>query len=199
MASQSRGRPGWMDVGALEERLVRAWDSGTFPPAEVLLAIMTLAAVPRALGVRLAAHLTGGVVVGPGAVPDLRGFEELRGVELPVQQGGWERSAGVYDPNRRRIGVGSVPSPSVSVAGHELGHATDHLDGMPSRGEFWAGLHALRAEHLAPPYQQDVAELFAEAFACVLTRRARRLIMLFGDEYAAQQAYGWLAGRYGIG
>ncbi|MEV5503552.1 hypothetical protein AB0M50_49925, partial [Nonomuraea fuscirosea] len=47
--------------------------------------------------------------------------------------------------------------------------------------------------------EQSSDELFAEAFACVLTRRARRLIGLFGDEHAAQQAYTWLAGRYGIG
>ncbi|PRX67738.1 hypothetical protein B0I32_104495 [Nonomuraea fuscirosea] len=199
MPSQSRGRPGWLHVGALEHRLTRAWFPGTFPPAAVLLAIMTFSAVPRPLGTRLATHLDGGIVVGPGAVPDLPGFEALRGVPLPVQQGGWERSAGVYDPHRRRIGVGSTPSPSVSVAGHELGHATDHLDGMPSRGETWAGLHAVRARHLPPPYREDAAELFAEAFACVLTRRARRLIGLFGDEHAAQQAYTWLAGRYGIG
>jgi hypothetical protein len=163
------------------------------------LAIMTLSAVPRALGARLAAHLEGGVVVGPGAVPDLPGFETLRGVELPVQQGGWERSAGIYDPNQRRIGVGSVPSPSVSVAGHELGHAADHMEGLQSRGEFWSRLHSSRAPHLAPPYGQDVAELYAEAFACVLIRRARRLIQLFGDEDAARHAYLWFSGRYGIG
>ncbi|MED7931690.1 hypothetical protein SMD20_46245 [Nonomuraea sp. LP-02] len=199
VASQSRGRPGWLHVGALEDRLTRAWEAGAFPPAEVLLAIMTLSAVPRALGTRLAAHLDGGIVVGPGAVPDLPGFEALRGVPLPVQQGDWERSAGVYDPVRRRVGVGSVPSPSVSVAGHELGHATDHLDGMPSRGAFWSRLHALRAPHLAPPYRQDAAELYAEAFACVLVRRARRLIDLFGDEDAARHAYLWFSGRYGIG
>ncbi|MEW9552648.1 hypothetical protein [Nonomuraea sp. NPDC050783] len=200
MSSQSRGRPGWLHVGALEHRLHRAWDPGTFPPAEILLSIMTLSAIPRALGTRLAAHLAGGIVVGPGAVPDLPGFEELRGVPLPLQQGAWERSAGVYDPNRRRIGVGSVPSPSVSVAGHEIGHATDHLDAMPSRGPFWRRLHAAHAPGLAPPYRHDPGELFAEAFACTLVRRARRLIRLFGgDEHAAQQAYTWLAGRYQIG
>ncbi|WP_219507948.1 hypothetical protein [Nonomuraea ceibae] len=187
-------------MGALEERLHRAWDAGTFPPAEVLLTIMTLSAVPRALGTRLAAHLEGGIVVGPGAVPDLLGFEAMRGIQLPLQQGSWERSAGVYDPARRMIGVGSVPSPSVSVAGHELGHATDHLEGLPSRSAFWAGIHAQNALRLAPPYRQDVAELFAETFACVLIRRARRLIQLYGnDERPAQQAYIWMAGRYGIG
>ncbi|MFI6743233.1 hypothetical protein ACIBI9_61020 [Nonomuraea sp. NPDC050451] len=199
MASQSRGRPGWLHVGALEERVHRAWDPGTFPPAETLLAIMTLSAVPRALGARLAAHLDGGIVVGPGAVPDLPGFEHLRGIPLPVQQGGWERSAGVYDPTRRRIGVGSVPSPSVSVAGHEVGHAADDMDGMPSHAPFWTALHAASAERLAPPYREAVTELYAEAFACVLVRRARRLIQLFGDEHAAQQAYTWFAGRYGLG
>ncbi|MEV1005060.1 hypothetical protein [Nonomuraea sp. NPDC050202] len=160
---------------------------------------MTLAAVPRALGTRLATHLDGGIVVGPGAVPDLPGFEQLRGVPLPVQQGGWERSAGVYDPTRRAIGVGSVPSPSVSVAGHELGHATDDLDGMPSQGPFWTALHAASAGRLAPPYRDMVTELYAEAFACVLVRRARRLINLLADEHTAQQAYTWLAERYGIG
>ncbi|MEV1175473.1 hypothetical protein [Nonomuraea sp. NPDC049784] len=160
---------------------------------------MTLSAVPHALGTRLAAHLHGGIIVGPGAVPDLSGFEHLRGIPLPVQQGGWERSAGVYDPTRRAIGVGSVPSPSVSVAGHELGHATDDMDHMPSQGPFWTSLHAMSAERLAPLYRETVTELFAEAFACVLIRRARRLIQLFGDEHAAQQAYTWFAGRYGIG
>ncbi|NBE98078.1 hypothetical protein FE391_41020 [Nonomuraea sp. KC401] len=199
MAGQSRGRPGWLHVGALERRLTRAWQPGTFPPAESLLAVMTLSAVPRALGVRLAAHLDGGIVVGPGAVPDLPGFEALRGVALPFQQGRWERSAGVYDPGRRRVGVGSVPSPSVSVAGHELGHATDHLEGLPSRGAFWAHLHASRAPQLPPPFREDPAELYAEAFACVLTGRARRLIRLFGDEHAAQRAYLWISGRYGLG
>ncbi|MEV4573787.1 hypothetical protein AB0K16_11030 [Nonomuraea jabiensis] len=199
MASQSRGRPGWLHVGALEDRVHRAWGPGTFPPAETLLAIMTLSAVPRALGTRLAAHLNGGIVVGPGAVPDLPGFEHLRGIPLPVQQGGWERSAGVYDPRRRMIGVGSVPSPSASVAGHELGHAADDMDGMPSRTAFWTALHAASADRLAPPYRAAVTELYAEAFACVLVRRARRLIQLFGDEQAAQQAYAWFAGRYGIG
>lgn len=199
MAGQSRGRPGWLHVGALEHRLTRAWNPGTFPPAEALVAVMTLSAVPRALGTRLAAHLDGGLVIGVGAVPDLPGFEPLRGVALPVQEGGWEHSAGIYDPGRRRIGVGSVPSPSISVMGHELGHAMDHLEDMPSRGAFWSHLHDLRAAHLAPPFRQDVAELYAEAFACVLTRRARRLIALFGDEDAAQRAYLWLSGRYGIG
>ncbi|MFC4011207.1 hypothetical protein ACFOY2_28550 [Nonomuraea purpurea] len=199
MASQSRGRPGWLHVGALEPRLTRAWDPFAFPPAETLLAIMTLAAVPPMLGRRLAAHLSGGVVIGPGAVPDLPGFEPLRGIRLPVQEGSWERSAGVYDPVRRRIGVGSVPSPSVSVCGHELAHAVDHLDDKPSHSEFWIVLHALRAPYLPPPYRQDVAELFAECFACVLTRRASPLIRLLGDERVAQRAYTWLAGRYGIG
>jgi hypothetical protein len=65
-------------------------------------------------------------------VPDLAGFETLRQIRLPVQQGLWERSAGVYDPHRRRIGVGTVPSSSVSVMGHELGHATDHMEDLPS-------------------------------------------------------------------
>ncbi|MFB4278395.1 MULTISPECIES: hypothetical protein [unclassified Nonomuraea] len=160
---------------------------------------MTLSAVPRALGTRLAAHLDGGIVVGPGAVPDLPGFERLRGVPLPAQQGGWERSAGVYDPTWRAIGVGSVPSPSASVAGHELGHATDDMDGMPSQGPFWTALHASCAERLDPPYRAMVTELYAEAFACVLVRRARRLIHLFADEHAAQQAYTWFTGQYGIG
>ncbi|MFI7704948.1 hypothetical protein [Nonomuraea sp. NPDC049480] len=186
-------------MGPLEARLTRAWSPAAFPPAETLLAIMTLAAVPHAVARRLAAHLAGGIVIGPGAVPDLPGFEELRGIPLPLQEGSWERSAGVYDPARRRIGVGSVPSPSVSVCGHELGHAVDHLEDMPSRSEFWVALHALRAGHLAPPYREDAAELFAECFACVLTRRARRLIRLLGEEHTAQQAYTWLASRYGIG
>ncbi|MEV4113395.1 hypothetical protein [Nonomuraea sp. NPDC049695] len=200
MASHSRGRPGWLHVGALEERVHRVWDARTFPPAESLLAIMTLAAVPQALGRRLAAHLDGGIIVGPGSVPDLPGFEGLRGVPLPVQQGGWERSAGVYDPSRRTIGIGSVPSPSVSVAGHELGHATDHLDDLPSDGPFWTALHAANAQRLAPPFRQMRKELYAEAFACVLVRRARRLIQLFGgDEQAARETYLWLSGRYGIG
>lgn len=200
MASHSRGRPGWLHVGPLEERLTRAWDPGTFPPAEALLSIMTLAAVPNALARQLAAHLTGGIVIGPGSVPDLPGFGSLRDIPLPVQEGSWERSAGIYDPERRRIGVGSVPSPSVSVCGHELAHAVDHMDGLPSRSEFWIILHALRAPHLAPPYRQDVTELFAESFACVLTRRARQLIRLLGDdEHAARQVYQWLAQRYGLG
>ncbi|NUP22190.1 MAG: hypothetical protein HOZ81_40245 [Streptomyces sp.] len=200
MAGQSRGRPGWLHVGALEARLERAWPPGAFPPAETLIAIMTLSAVPRPLGTRLAAHLVGGIVVGPGSVPDLPGFEAMRGVELPLQQGSWESSAGVYDPSRRRVGVGSMPSPSVSVAGHELGHAADHMDGLPSRSPFWLALHARTAPRLPPPYREDGAELFAEAFGCLLTRRARRLIQLFdGDEHAAQQAYTWLSGRYAIG
>ncbi|MEV4066121.1 hypothetical protein [Nonomuraea dietziae] len=134
---------------------------------------MTLATVPRALASRLAAHLTDGITVGPGAVPDLPGYEGLRNLSLPVQEGTWERSAGVYDPARRRIGVGSVPSASVSVAAHELAHALDDLEARPSHSTFWITLHALRAADLAPPFQQDVSELFAEAFACVLTRRAR--------------------------
>ncbi|MFD9950068.1 hypothetical protein ACFWYW_56100 [Nonomuraea sp. NPDC059023] len=199
MADHSRGRPGWLHVGPLEGRLTRAWEPGVFPPAESLLAIMTIAAVPRRLATQLAAHLSGGIVVGPGAVPDLPGFTYLREVELPLQAGTWEVSAGVYDPARRAIGVGSVPSPSVSVAAHELGHAVDDMDDRASQETFWLALHARRAAHLAPPYRQDVAELFAECFACLLTRRARRLIQLLGEESAAQQVYAWLSGRYGIG
>ncbi|MER7499471.1 hypothetical protein AB0L05_16320 [Nonomuraea pusilla] len=194
----SRGRPGWLHVGALEIRLTRAWRPGTFPPSESLLAVMTLAAVPRPLGARLAGHLSGGLVVGPGAVPDLPGFEKLREVPLPLQEGTWERSAGVYDPALRRIGVGSVPSPSASVCGHELGHAVDDLDGRPSASRWWLLLHASCRRHLAPPYRQEVAELFAESFACVLTRRAGRLIRLLGDEHAAQQVYQWMATTYGM-
>ncbi|GAB2942395.1 hypothetical protein GCM10027203_50980 [Nonomuraea fastidiosa] len=199
MASQSRGRPGWLHVGALEDRVRRAWDPGAFPPAETLLAIMTLSAVPRVLGDRLADHLHGGIIVGPGSVPDLPGFEHLRGTSLPVQQGWWDRSAGVYDPARRAIGVGSVPSPSAGVAAHELGHALDDMDGMPSQSPFWMGLHARSARWLAPPYRETVTELYAEAFACVLVRRARRLIQLFDDEHTARLAYTWFASRYGIG
>ncbi|MGW4641632.1 hypothetical protein ACWEN6_24130 [Sphaerisporangium sp. NPDC004334] len=199
MAGRSRGRPGWLHVGPLENRLTRAWASDTFPPAEALLAVMTLAAVPQALATRLAVHLTGGIVIGVGSVPDLSGFEALRQVSLPVQEGLWERSAGVYDPDRRRIGVGTVPSPSVSVTGHELGHATDHMDGLPSRTRFWLDLHRERRAELSRPYRDDVGELFAECFACVLTRRVSRLIALLGDELAAEQVYRWLSRSYEIG
>ncbi|MFD1938473.1 MULTISPECIES: hypothetical protein [Nonomuraea] len=200
MADRSRGRPGWLHVGPLEARLTRAWDPGAFPPAPTLLAIMTLSAVPRALATRLADHLTGGIVVGTGAVPDLPGFESLRDRPLPVQAGSWERSAGVYDPGQRRIGVGSVPSPSVSVCGHELGHAVDDLDGRASQSEFWVVLHALRGSRLEPPYRQDVTELFAECFAAVLTRRAARLLRLLdGDEASAYRVYRWLCERYRLG
>ncbi|WP_156325855.1 hypothetical protein [Nonomuraea sp. SBT364] len=196
---RSRGRPGWLHVGVLEHRLTRLWAPGAFPPAESLLAVMTLAAVPRRLAGRLAEHLSGGLVVGPGAVPDLPDFEKLRALPLPQQEGTWERSAGVYDPALRRIAVGSVPSPSVNVCGHELGHALDDSDGRPSAEPWWIVLHALRRAHLAPPYQQDVTELFAESFACVLTRRTSRLIHLLGDERAARQVYAWMSDRYGIG
>lgn len=199
MAGHGRGRPGWLHVGPLEERLTRGWDPGVFPDAGLLLGVMTLAAVPRGLAVRLAAHLSGGICLGPGAVPDLRGFESLRDVRLPVQDGGWDRSPGVYDPVARRIGVGTVPSPSVSVCGHELGHACDHMDGFPSRAQLWAGLHRQCADHLASPYREDAGELFAECFACVLTRRVTRLIRLLGDEARAEGVYHWLSGRYGIG
>lgn len=199
LAGHGRGRPGWLHVGPLEERLTRGWDPGVFPDAGLLLGVMTLAAVPRGLAVRLAAHLTGGIYLGPGAVPDLSGFESLRDVRLPVQDGGWDRSPGVYDPVARRIGVGTVPSPSVSVCGHELGHACDHMDGFPSRAEFWTGLHRACADHLASPYREDAGELFAECFASVLTRRVTRLIRLLGDEARAEGVYHWLSGRYGIG
>ncbi|WP_283134423.1 hypothetical protein [Rhizohabitans arisaemae] len=160
---------------------------------------MTLAAVPTRLARRLADHLTGGIVVGSGAVPDLPGFEDLRKQPLPLQQGSWDRSAGAYDAKLRRIAVGTVPSPSVSVCGHELGHAVDDLDDQPSQDQWWLVLHALHGTRLAPPYRQDVAELFAESFACVLTRRASRLIRLLGDPRAAQQTYQWMVERYGLG
>ncbi|WP_377237691.1 hypothetical protein [Planobispora takensis] len=199
VADHSTGRPGWLHVGPLEPRLRRHWDPGTFPPAETLLAVLTLSALPRALSVRLAVHLSGGVVIGPGAVPDLPGFGWLRGVPLPVQAGAWERSSGVYDPRRRRIGVGSAPSPSVSVCGHELGHAVDHMEDRPSGSEWWSRLHSRRGPYLHPPYRQDAGELFAESFACVLTRRVTRLIGLVEDEAAAEEIYHWMAGRYGIG
>src|SRR5690606_12360361 len=68
---RSRGWPGWLHVWVLEHRLTRMWEPGTLPPPESLVAVMTLAAVPRALGARLAEHLDGGLVVGPGSVPDL--------------------------------------------------------------------------------------------------------------------------------
>ncbi|MFG1944258.1 hypothetical protein [Nonomuraea sp. NPDC048826] len=184
----------------LEHRLTRMWEPGTLPPPESLVAVMTLAAVPRALGARLADHLDGGLVVGPGSVPDLPAFEKLRAIPLPQQEGTWERSAGVYDPVLRRIAVGSVPSPSVNVCGHELGHAIDHSDGRPSADRWWTFLHALRRPRLESPYRQDASELFAESFACVLTRRTGRLITLLGgDEPAARQVYGWMSNRYGIG
>lgn len=199
MADHSRGRPGWLHVGPLEVRLTRTWEPGTFPPAETLLAILTLAAVPQALATRLTTHLSGGIVVGPGSVPDLPGFEWLRGVALPLQAGLWERSAGVYDPRQRRIGVGSAPSPSVSVCGHEIGHATDHMDRLPSHSPFWTDLHARARGRLRPPYRDDVTELFAEAFACVLTRRATRLLHLIGAEVEAERVYHQLSGQYGIG
>ncbi|MFI7049020.1 hypothetical protein [Streptosporangium sandarakinum] len=199
MADRSRGRPGWLHVGPLESRLIRHWNPDTFPPAETLLAVLTLSALPQALAARLAAHLSGGIVIGPGAVPDLPGFEGLRGVPLPVQAGSWERTAGVYDPLRRRVGIGSASSPSISVCGHELGHAVDHMENRPSQAQWWSGLHARRCVHLPPPYRQDVGELFAESFACVLTRRVSRLIALIGDEPEAEGIYHWMAGRYGIG
>ncbi|WP_268246416.1 hypothetical protein [Streptosporangium pseudovulgare] len=44
-----------------------------------------------------------------------------------------------------------------------------------------------------------MGELFAESFACVLTRRVSRLIALIGDEPEAEGIYHWMAGRYGIG
>ncbi|MFJ2033003.1 hypothetical protein [Streptosporangium sp. NPDC087985] len=155
--------------------------------------------MPHALAVRLAAHLTGGIYVGVGSVPDLSGFEMLRSARLPVQDASWDRSPGVYDPGLRRIGVGTVASSSVSVAGHELGHATDHMDGLPSGTGFWAGLRERCHDRLGQPYRGDVTELFAECFACVLTRRVSRLIRLLGDESAAERAYHWLSGRYGVG
>ncbi|MBG0831851.1 hypothetical protein HS041_29485 [Planomonospora sp. ID67723] len=102
MTERSRGRPGWLHVGPLESRLQRHWDADAFPPAESLLAIMTVAALPQALATRLAAHLTGGIIIGPGAVPDLPGFEGLRGVALPIQAGSWERTAGVRTRGRSR-------------------------------------------------------------------------------------------------
>ncbi len=104
MAGQT-GRPGWMHVGPLEERLTRGWSPDTFPDAELLLAVMTLAAVPHALAARLAAHLTGGIYLGYGSVPDLPGFESLRSLRLPVQGASWDLTPGVYDPNTRRIGM----------------------------------------------------------------------------------------------
>lgn len=161
--------------------------------------MLTLSALPKVLAARLAVHLSGGIVIGPGSVPDLPGFAGLRGVPLPVQAGSWERTAGVYDPLQRRIGIGSAPSPSVSVCGHELGHAVDDMEHRPSRAAWWSRLHARRRDHLRPPYRQDVGELFAECFACVLTRRAGRLIMLIGDEPEAEGVYHWMVGRYGLG
>ncbi|GAB3160924.1 hypothetical protein AB0C14_27230 [Microbispora hainanensis] len=189
-----------MHVGPLEERLTRGWSPDTFPDAELLLAVMTLAAVPHALAVRLAAHLTGGICLGYGSVPDLPGFESLRSLSLPVQDASWDLTPGVYDPNARRIGIGTVPSTSVSVCGHELGHSCDHMDGYPSRGEFWQHLQDSCRDRLMRPYREDAGELFAEAFACTLIRKVTRLIRLFGgDEASAERAYHWLSGRYGIG
>ncbi|MFI6603730.1 hypothetical protein ACIBHX_46505 [Nonomuraea sp. NPDC050536] len=200
MSSHSRGRPGWLHVGPLEERVVRAWPPQAFPPAPALLAIMTLAAVPQGLARRLAAHLTGGIVIGVGAVPDLPGFEHLRNVRLPVQaEATWEQSAGIYDPELRRIGVGSVKSPSASVCAHELGHAIDHMDDRPSQTSFWLVLHELNREMLLPPYNASREELWAECVACVLSRQARALVRLLGDEDAARRVYLWLQDRYGLG
>ncbi|WP_432872201.1 hypothetical protein [Microbispora rosea] len=150
----SIGRAAW----PLEKRLTRCWGPDTFPDAELLLAVMTLAAVPHALAVRLAAHLTGGICLGYGSVPDLPRFESLRSLRLPVQDASWDLTPGVYDPNARRIGIGTVPSTSVSVCGHELGHACDHMDGYPSREEFWQHLQDSCRDRLMRPYRIMLAE-----------------------------------------
>lgn len=61
------------------------------------------------------------------------------------------------------------------------------------------GRPARTHDHLRSPYRDDVTKLFAEAFACVLTRRVTRLIHLITEEKDAEQAYHWLAGSYNIG
>ncbi|MFA1549347.1 hypothetical protein [Actinomadura chokoriensis] len=197
---------GRRDCGVLEGVLHRQWDVRDGPPpAEVIGAVESLAALPEPLKEKLAAGLDG-IYVGPGGVPQLDDMGHLRDRPLPSGRATWDICAGAYGD--RKIVVGDRPSPTPDVMLHEVGHALDDIDG--DDGEWTSDSPAFRKlyeeclPHLASAFhrQPDALgrrEFFADAFAAISSRQRPALVdMLAGNIRTALEVMLFFNRRYGI-
>ncbi|POM25531.1 hypothetical protein BTM25_41790 [Actinomadura rubteroloni] len=192
--------------GVLEQVLHRQWDARLGPPpAEVIRAVDSLAALPDGLKEVLAGGLDG-IYVGAGGVPRLDDMGHLAGRPLPSGRATWDICAGAYGDGK--IVVGDRPSPTPDVMLHEVGHALDDIDGEPgtwqSDGPAFRALYELCRPHLASDFhlQGDALgrrEFFADAFAAISSRQRPALVdMLAGNIRVALEVMLFFNRRYGI-
>jgi hypothetical protein len=196
---------GLRDCGCLEQVLIREWDTDTVPAPETVAAINRLAGLPQLIKEKLAGGLDA-IHVGTGGVPDLDHMDELKGVSLPSGRATWDACAGAYGD--RKIIVGSRPSPTPDVMGHEVGHALDDIDGSvgtwQSDSTDFEAVYEHCFPHLASEFhRRDGAfsrrEFFADAFAAIASSQRPALVaMLSGDTRSALDVMLYFNVRYGI-
>ncbi|RYX93351.1 hypothetical protein EON78_06295, partial [bacterium] len=87
--------------------------------------VSDLAIIPEHVLKRLADSRIDRIQFGTGGVPDFEGNENYRNVHPRHESGGrtFDIVAGIYDPNNRRVTIGSLSHGSISLTLHEVSHA----------------------------------------------------------------------------
>lgn len=204
-ASASNASAGLRDCGSLERVLHRDWAPGEQVAPEVVTAIRRLAELPQLIKDKLVAGLEA-IFVGVGGVPDLDDMGRLKGVPLPSGRATWDACAGAY--GRRKIIIGTRPSPTPDVTCHEVGHALDHIDGPGDRwqsdAEDFCLLYQRCRQCMTSVFHQQGGEVgrrefFADAFAAIASGQRPALVdMLSGDTRAALDVMLYFNVRYGV-
>jgi hypothetical protein len=189
----------------LEQVLIREWAEGEEPATQAVTAVNRLAALPLLIKEKLVAGLDA-IHVGSGGVPDLDHMGELSGVPLPSGRATWDACAGAYGD--RKIIVGSRPSPTPDVMCHEVGHALDDIDAVPSQWQSdstdFRDLYARCLPHIASEFHRQGEslgrrEFFADAFAAIASSQRPALVeMLSGDTRTALDVMLYFNVRYGM-
>jgi hypothetical protein len=191
--------------GTLERVLYRDWPAGQQVTPEVVLAIRRLAELPQLIKDKLVTGLNA-IYVGVGGVPDLDDMTALKGVKLPSGRATWDACAGAY--GRRKIIIGTRPSPTPDVTCHEVGHALDDIDGPDGRWQSdsadFRSLYERCQGCMTSVFHQQGGEVgrrefFADAFAAIASGQRPALVdMLSGDTRSALDVMLYFNVRYGM-
>lgn len=183
--------------GILEQVIRRQWRPDTIPPAELVAAVDFLATLPGFLASRLADWLDG-IWLGDATVPGLDDLGHMAG--QPLREGSattWDVVPGALVGRTMVIGTGEHLS--VSLAGHEVGHAVEQMDGMADDEE-WQTIMKMCRDHLFSDKFADPREWWAESWAAVATRQFGALQrMLSGRRDLFMVVAMYHARHYGLG